>query len=293
MPYSAVSQSVGGAHHRRSARRFTADHPGVVAAGRAGWCAKGVVYAVAGGLILAVAAEASGWAATDAADNEASPTGAISTVADSAGGTFLLILLAIGMLLYAGWRVVSAALPGDTDASALAHRLGYVVSAIMYTTFAITAVALARNANADEDGNQRVTDLSASVMEHTAGRLVIGLVAVIIMCVGAYRISKGARMDVSDELNFRGMSADRVRWTKRLGAVGEAGRGIGIGLVGFFMLRSAIAYNAEEATGLDGALRRLALESWGQLVVAVVGVGFLAYGVFCLATFTHRQLQAP
>jgi hypothetical protein len=83
-----------------------------------------------------------------------------------------------------------------------------------------------------------------------------------------------------------------VRWTERLGAIGEIGRGIGIGLVGFFLLRAAITYDATEATGLDGALRRLALTGWGVVIVFVVGIGFAAYGIFCLATFTHRRLQA-
>ena len=56
----------------------------------------------------------------------------------------LLWLLAIGMLLYAAWRVVSALLPGGTDAKAWAHRIGYIASAVMYMTFAFTAIALAR-----------------------------------------------------------------------------------------------------------------------------------------------------
>ena len=70
-------------------------------------------------------------------------------------------------------------------------------------------------------------------------------------------------------------------------------RGVGFGLVGFFLLRASITYDASEATGLDGALRTLATESWGVVVVVVVGVGFAAYGIFCLATFTRRQLAAP
>ena len=82
-------------------------------------------------------------------------------------------------------------------------------------------------------------------------------------------------------------------WTERLGAIGEVGRGVGIGLVGFFMVRAAVDYNAAEATGLDGALRRLATNTWGLVLVAVVGLGFAAYGVFCVSTFTRRRLQAP
>lgn len=272
--------------------QLTAEHPGVVKIGRAGWFAKGAVYLIAGYLIISVASRAKGFTNTPATQ-EASPTGAIKTVAGSGGGTLLLCLLAAGMMLYAAWRMVSALLPGKTDAGAWVHRVGYVVSAIIYTTFALSALALARNAATRPDGNQKVTDISGSVMTHTAGRVVIGLVGVIVIAAGLYRIVKGITMDVNDELDLGGMSATRATWTARMGAVGEIGRGIGIALVGFFMLRSAIAYDAAQATGLDGALRRLTAGSWGVFVVAVVGIGFVAYGAFCVVTFTHRRLQAP
>lgn len=273
---------------------FAAQHPGAVKVGRAGWLGKGVVYTIAGYLALAVAAKAGGWTNSPATGaQEASPIGAIKTVAGSGGGTLVLWLLAIGMLLYAAWRVVSALLPGGKDAKAMAHRIGYIASAVMYTTFALTAIALARRTPTNANGNQKVTDISASFMMHSYGRFAIGVVGVIVIAVGLYRISKGVTMDVDDELDMSGVSPTRRRWTERLGAIGEVGRGIGFALVGFFLLRSAMAYDPNQATGLDGALRRLAVHSWGLFVVAIVGIGFAAYGIFCLATFTHRRLQAP
>jgi Domain of Unknown Function (DUF1206) len=274
---------------------LTDDHPGVVKVGRAGWFAKGVVYVVAGFLALSVAARASGWAdsASSTGDEEVSPMGAIKTVAGTTGGTFMLWLLAMGMLLYAAWQVVSALLPGGTDAEAMGHRVGCMTSAVLYIAFAISTIALALHAADSPDSNKKVTGISASFMSHSFGRVVLGVVGLIVIAVGLYRVSKGLRMDVEDELDMSGVSSVRRTWTERLGAVGEVGLGIGFGLVGFFLLRSAMTYDASEATGLDGALRRLALESWGDLVVVVVGIGFVAYGVFCLVTFTHRRLQAP
>ena len=293
MTHSSLSSSMTG-QQRNPPRRLSTENPAVVKVGQIGWFAKGVVYVVAGFLALSVAAKASGWTDAPAGDQgEASPTGAIKTVASSTGGTALLWLLAVGMLLYAAWRVVSALLPGGTDGEAMVHRIGYVVSAIMYSTFAVSAVALARDSSVDENGNTKVTDISASIMSHTAGRLVIGVVGVIIICVGLYRMKKGFSMDVADELNLGGLSPARLLWTERLGAAGEIGRGVGFGLVGFFLVRSAITYVASEATGLDGALRRVATESWGVFVVVIVGAGFVAYGAFCLLTFTRRRLQAP
>ena len=52
---------------------LTAEHPGVVKIGRAGWFAKGVVYMIAGYLALSVAAKASGW--TDSSSGDRRPGG--------------------------------------------------------------------------------------------------------------------------------------------------------------------------------------------------------------------------
>lgn len=276
------------------AGRLAAEHPGLVKTGRVGWLAKGVVYIVAGVLSLLIAAKASGWSRAASAPNaEASPTGALKTVAHATGGPLLLIVLAIGMVLYAIWRIVSAVMPGGTDTKAMLQRLGYVVSAVIYTTFAVTAIALAKSTTTPPNGNSKVTSLSGRIMAHTGGRVLIGVVGGIVIAAGLYRIVKGAKQDVNDELDLGGLSPQRRAWTERLGAIGEIGRGIGIGLIGFFLVRSAITYDPNQATGLDGALRRLATERYGLVVVVAVGAGFVAYGVFCATTFRHRRLQSP
>ena len=134
------------------------------------------------------------------------------------------------MLLYAAWRVTSALLPGGHDAEALAKRIGYIVSAVIYTTFAFTAIALARSDDASSqqaaNGNAKVTNLTARIMGNGVGRWLIGLVGVIVIAAGIYRFVKGVTQDVEDELDLSGMSRERIVWTRRLGAVGEIGRGV-------------------------------------------------------------------
>ncbi len=262
--------------------RLASDHPAVVKFGRAGWFAKGVVSLMTGVLALFIAAKASGWSSAVTAPNpEASPTGALKTIAQMSGGALLMWVLAGGMLAYAAWRVVSALLPGGSDAKAWVMRVGYLVSAVIYTTFAMTAISLARSGRANPNGNSKVTSLSDSLMAHSGGRVVIGVVGAITIAAGLYRLVKGVRGDVTEELDLSALSAQRRRLTVRLGSVGEIGRGLGIGLIGFFLLRAAATYNPAEGTGLDGALRRLATETWGVWVVVAIGVGFSAYGLFC------------
>lgn len=275
-------------------RRTTAEHPEILKVGRFGWLAKGVVYLLAGGLALLVAGRSFGWSQVPAASKEASPTGAIKEVAQSAGGPLLLVALAVGMFVYALWRLATAVLPGSTDTKGVATRVGYVVSAIMYTTFGLTAIALLKGRAATRiNGNKTVTDMTARILQHAAGRWLIGTVGIVIIGAGLYRLSLGLKSDVTRDVDMNGMSPARRQLTRRFGAVGEIGRGVAMGLIGFFLVRAAMTANTAQATGLDGALRRLALTSWGRLVVAGIGLGLFAYGLFCITTFTRRRLQAP
>lgn len=270
-----------------------AQHPGIVRVGRAGWLAKGIVYVVAGLLALLIISRSFGWTNAPTTASEASPTGAIKEVAASGGGKPLLYVLAIGMFLYAVWRIVAAALPGGTDVKAVATRIGYVVSAAIYGALGLTAISLAKSPAKSADGNQTVTDLTARVMTHTGGRFLIGIAGLAAIGAGLYHVAKGFKLDVTREVDMGGMTAERARWTRRVGAVGEVGRGLGIALIGFFLFRAAVTFNANEATGLDGVLRRLLVHSWGVILVALVGLGFLAYGLFCATTFNRQRLQAP
>ena len=184
-------------------------------------------------------------------------------------------------------------LPGSGGAESWAKRIGYLCSAALYALLGVTAVALARREQGAADGNQKVTDATQRLMENSAGRWFVGIVGVVLIGVGLYRLKKAATQDVQDELDLSGMSAQQSRWMRRLAAIGEVGRGVALGLIGWFLVRAARQFDAAEATGLDGALRRLADEPWGQIVTGVVGLGFVAYGIFCVLTFHRRRLEAP
>jgi Domain of Unknown Function (DUF1206) len=281
----------------RSARRaaseeFHAARPSIVRVARLGWFAKGVVYLLAGILAVSLATRSARWSAPQL-NGEASPTGAIKELATLRGGRELLYALGTGLILYSGWRFYTAFARGGGGAEAMAKRVGYGFSAVLYLTFALTSFALARHPRANPNGNTKVSDITTRILDQNLGRWIVGACGVIGIAVGVYRFRKGVIGDVEDELNLSTISAARRHWLHRLGVVGEIGRGVAIALIGFFLLRASMTVNAQEATGLDGALRRLAKQTWGAMVVAIVGVGFVAYGIFCLLTFNHRQLQAP
>ena len=49
------------------------------------------------------------------------------------------------------------------------------------------------------------------------------------------------------------------------------------------MLIAAIEHDANQTEGIDGALKRLLAQSWGEVAVFLIAVGFAAFGVYSIA----------
>lgn len=281
-------------NHSQTLRHTSARSRGtIVAVARYGWFAKGIVYLLAGALASTIAVRSFGFRPKSGSSAEASPTGAIKELATFPGGRVLLIALAIGLVFYAAWRLYTALAPGHTDAESMAKRIGYLVSAALYFSFGVTAIGLAKTPSHPVDGDVKARDMSSAVLDHTGGRWVLGVFGVVAIGAGVYRLVKGAQGDVLEEMSSSGMSTTRLRVVRPLGIVGEIGRGVAISLIGYFLVREAMTARASEGAGLDDALRRVALHRWGQALVAIVAIGFMLYGVFCLLTFDRRELRAP
>ena len=281
-------------NHPQSLKQTSAQRRGtIVAIARFGWFAKGIVYLLAGVMASTIAVRSLGLRTESGSGAEASPTGAIKELATFPGGRVLLIALAVGLVFYAAWRLYTALAPGHTDAESMAKRIGYLVSAALYLSFGLTAVGLSRSPSHRVDGDDKAREMSSGFLTSTGGRWILGVFGVVAIGTGVYRLMKGAQGDVLDEMRNSGMSKGRLRVMRLLGIVGEIGRGVAMALIGYFLVREAMTARASEGAGLDDALRRVAVHRWGQALVAIVAVGFVLYGFFCLLTFDRRELRAP
>lgn len=61
-------------------------------------------------------------------------------------------------------------------------------------------------------------------------------------------------------------------------------------LIGVFVIRAALQYDPKEAIGLDGALQKLASQSYGSWLLGIVAAGLLAYAVFCFFEARYREV---
>ncbi len=274
-------------------QEFIAEHPWLVTLGRIGWIAKGAVYALVGVLAMAIAL---GWPPDrSASSDEASQSGVIARIAEASFGGALLTIVAVGLLLYAMWRLVTVVLPADNTAKAWATRVGYAVSALIYLFLAWSAWSFVTSGNsstasegATEDA--KVEGVTSNLLAHTGGRLLLALVAVVVVALGGYFVAKGLRRHFDDQLKGGGVGPLSHRNIVVLGRIGWVGRGVMVVLVGFFLARAAWRGDAQEAQGLDGTLRQTLETSGGTAVVVFVAVALIVYGTYCIVSAPLRRL---
>ncbi len=284
-----VSQTESLSDRAQALRSRRIDVDGLIPLGRLGWIAKGAVYGLVGVMTVPIAFSGGG------GGDEASRSGAIAEIAEKSYGTILLWILGLGLVLYALWRLVTAFLPGENDADTLAHRAAYLGSAVVYTFLAWTAIdyAIGSGGSGGSGSGGMLEDISRTLMESTAGRLALGLGALVGLGVAGYFVYKAWDQRFMDEFDMSGAPSNERELIEKTGMAGWIGRAITTALLAGFVLLAAITANPDEAKGLDAALRDVADNWWGSALVLVAGIGLICYGAFAAISARRRLLVGP
>jgi hypothetical protein len=219
---------------------------------------------------------------------EADQRGAMQEVATHTGGFVLLIAIAIGLAGYALWRWSEAAFGVVGAGKKAGPRLQSFVRGCIYAFFAVNAVNLLAHSRSESQARQQQL-LTAKVMTHPAGRWAVGIAGVVVIVVGLALIVEGVRRKFKRYFALDEMSAQTRRLVWFLGTVGTTARGAVFGLSGVLVLRAALDYDANQARGLDGALRTLAESDHGPLLVGFAAVGLMAFGLYGYAEAAWRR----
>jgi Domain of Unknown Function (DUF1206) len=260
---------------------------------RLGWVAKGVVYGLVG--VLAIPIAIKGLQADRARNGgkEASQLGAVAEIAETSLGAVALWIIAIGLLLYVVWRVISTVLPAENSVGTWFTRAGYLISAVMYALLAWSALSFATDQRAvrrSDTEDAKVERFTRDLMDMSAGRWIVGALGVCVVGVGIYFVFKGLRATFRDDLEPAGVGPVSHESIVTLGRVGWVGRGIVMVLVGWFLTRAAVQFRPAEAQGFDGSLREVTESTIGPVVVGFAALALIVYGVFCVISAPRERL---
>jgi hypothetical protein len=240
------------------------------------------VYAVIGILAMKLAIGAGG--------KTTNQSGALKTVAQQPFGKVLLILLAIGLAGYALWRLTRALLGhGPEDSDTGLQRLVAVGSGLGYALMCAVAIEILLGSSGPAS-SASPKHSTAGVLGWPGGPWIVGLAGVVLCGVGAYQGYRGLSKNFLEDSKTEEMSRGVREWITWIGTAGHLARMVVSGLVGIFLIKAAVDYRPDEAVGLDGALAKLANQSYGSFLLGIVAAGLVAFAVYSLSDARYRRI---
>lgn len=248
---------------------------------RAGFVARGVVYAIIGILASKLAIGHGG--------KLTNQQGALRTLAHQPFGKYLLTLVAVGLAGYSLWRLFRAALGRGPEGSDEGFdRLAALGSGIAYGAMCALAVEILVGAGSSSNASPKKS--AAGVLGWPAGAWIVGLAGAGLIGIASYQGYRGISQKFFDDSKVEEMSPAVKTWIGRIGTVGHLARMIVFGLVGIFLVKAAVDFDPNKAVGLDGALAKLTHNSYGPYLLGIVAVGLIAFALFSFSDARYRRI---
>jgi len=258
--------------------RRAADSGALEAVARFGYAVSGVLHILIGLIAVQIAVGTGG--------GSADQTGALSQVASQPFGEVLLWVGAVALLALGLWQLTEAVWGGaGTDRAK--HKAKAAGKGIVYLALAYTTSSFARGGSSSSSGQS--SDVTADLMGSGAGRLLVAAIGLAVIGIGAYHVVKGAKKKFLQDLNTTGGGHVGGAVT-RLGQLGYLAKGIALGVVGVLFVVAAARTDPSQATGLDGGLKTLGEQVGGPVILVVVGLGFVAYGLYSFARARYARM---
>ena len=252
---------------------------------RTGFVARGVTYGVIGALAVALAAGAGKEGTPD------SQAGALALLDRSWLGTLALIVIALGLLAYAVWKLfqgIAGRGPEGGGGRGVMDRVSNLAGGVAYLVFSALAIRILVKGGASSSSGPRSE--AGGVLGWPGGPVLVGLGGGILIAVSVYQIYDAISGNFAQEAKTGGMGKERRRLFLIMGRVGLTARALVFALIGYFLIRTATDYNPRSAVGVDGALSRLHHQPLGPWLVGLVAAGLLIFAAYSCLEARYRRL---
>lgn len=250
--------------------------------GRIGLGAQAFCFAIIAALALALALGMGG-RATD-------PQGAFAELTRHGWTEVLLVLLAAGFAAYAVWRFAQALFDRGgqgSDVSGLGRRTIQFFQGVAYTALAVGAVRVLLGEHPNGERSTRHT--AAGILTWPGGTILVGLIGGVFVIVAIANAYWGLSGRFKESLEEERMSDATKRLVSVLGRIGFASLAVVYGIIGWFLIKAAIDFDAGAVVGLGGALATLAHATYGKWLLGLTATGLMIYALFGFAqTRYHR-----
>lgn len=245
---------------------------------RTGHAVNGLLHILIGGIAISIAVAALGGGSAGGGSKDADQSGALQTLAGTPGGIVVIWVVAVGLFALALWNLIAAFLVRNSETrKRWSQRFTKVSIAVAYITVGSTALVFALGGSTDS--SQSSQGVTATLLSSPGGVFVVIAIGLVIIGVGGFFVYKGVTQKFLEDIAPPAGAAKRA--VVVVGIVGWVAKGIALVVVGILFIVAAATHDPDKASGMDGALTALAALPFGVFILFVIGVGLIAYGLFC------------
>jgi hypothetical protein len=229
----------------------------------------GLVHLVVTGIAIKVAFGKKG---------DASPVGALQTLAKQPLGEILLWVMAVGLFTLTVWQVIDAIVGRDTrqQRESLKERARCAGRSVIYLGLGLLTAGIALGGGGHSGQGEET--LSAKLMALPFGRVLVALVGAGVVAVAISQVVKGVKQNFLEDLD-RGVGKP-TRWLAKIGYVAK---GISLTIIGGLFGWAALTYDAKKAGGMDAALTTIRDQPFGPALLVAMAAGLACFGLYCFA----------
>ena len=245
-----------------------------------GFAAKGFVYLIVG-FLAAKAALTRGGGVTD-------EQGALHQVLAAPFGKILLAIAASGLFVYAVWRLIEVW--WDPEDKGRFGRSQALLSCLVYSALGVEAFRMVFGMRSSGSGESETKEQAAFLISLPFGHWLTIVVAALAIGLGLQEVYRGLARRSEDRDAIKGLSHSAKKWVLRVGRLGSFARGVVSTVVGAYLLLAGVRRAPSEARGTRGAIESLGQQPFGRWILALIALGFAAYGIYTLVEARYRRL---
>lgn len=253
---------------------------------RVGLLAYGLVHVLVAWLALQLAWGGGG--------QEADQSGAMQTLARQPFGKPLLWIVGLGLVALALWQAAEIlrwrsgwSASGKARTKAIRKTVKSAAKAVVYAALAVLAIRFA--VGSGQSSSQQQQERTAGVFSWPGGRILVGIVGLVLIGVGAQHVYKGLSKRFLKQIDLAEAPPSVTRWITRAGQAGFPAKGVALGVVGGMLGWAAITFDPSKARGLDGAMHVILSAPGGPALLTLVAAGIVAFAAFCFARARYPE----
>ena len=252
---------------------------------RMGYIAKGVVYFMVGLLTVQTTIGMGG--------QTSNATDALQEIIYRPFGNVLLILIMIGLIAHAVWRIIQGIKdPENRDNSfrTKLFRVFDVLTGLLYISMSYAAWQILQGLNTQDSG-QSTEVWVARILELPYGTWLVMICALLILIGALYQFYSAWSAGFDYSFDFSKMNDTEKKTLRSLGRIGISAWGVVYCMVAYLFYNASVTFDSDQAGGLSQALSTLREQPFGTLALGITSAGLLIYGIYLLVLSYYHQIS--